>query len=150
MFFHYQEGSLVDHRVYMPYTLVGPPALWLVLAPLAVIFLDNCLYIFFFFNFSFLSFELIIILSSDLFFHIEKLQTNIFLLSLVVGCQIRIVRYLAGRIIWKFIRERKKQSKRLQPMSTTSVTNRGSHRSPVWWLPLFGMCTTAAIFSYFL
>ena len=104
----------------------------------------------FFFNFSFLSFELIIILSSDLFFHIEKLQTNIFLLSLVVGCQIRIVGYLAGRIIWKFIRERKKQSKRLQQMSTTSVTNRGSHRSRVWWLPLFGMCTMAAIFSYFL
>ena len=29
-------GSLVDHRVYKPYTLVGPPALWLVIAPLAV------------------------------------------------------------------------------------------------------------------
>ena len=46
MFFHYQEGSLVDHRAYKPYyTLVGPPALRLVLDPLAVIFLDNHLYI---------------------------------------------------------------------------------------------------------
>ena len=35
VFLHYQE----------PYTLVGPPALRLVLDPLAVIFLDNRLYI---------------------------------------------------------------------------------------------------------
>ena len=41
MFFHYQEGSLVDHQAYKPYTLVGPHALRLVLDPLAVIFLDN-------------------------------------------------------------------------------------------------------------
>ena len=34
----------MDHRAYKPYTLVGPPALRLVLDPLAVIFLDNCLY----------------------------------------------------------------------------------------------------------
>ena len=27
MFFHYQEGSLVDHQAYKPYTLVGSPAL---------------------------------------------------------------------------------------------------------------------------
>ena len=27
VFFHYQEGSLVDHQAYKPYTLVGPPAL---------------------------------------------------------------------------------------------------------------------------
>ena len=27
VFFHYQEGSLVDHRAYKPYTLVGHPAL---------------------------------------------------------------------------------------------------------------------------
>ena len=45
MFFNYQEGSLVDHQAYKPYTLVGPPALRLVLDPLAVIFLDNHLYI---------------------------------------------------------------------------------------------------------
>ena len=45
MFFHCQEGSLVDHRAYKPYTLVGPPALRLVLDPLAVLFLDNRLYI---------------------------------------------------------------------------------------------------------
>ena len=44
VFFHYQEGSLVDHRAYKPYTLVEPPALQLVLDPLAVIFLDNRLY----------------------------------------------------------------------------------------------------------
>ena len=36
---------LVDHWAYKPYTLVGPPALQLVLDPLAVIFLDNRLYI---------------------------------------------------------------------------------------------------------
>ena len=42
---HYKEGSLVDHRAYKPYTFVGPPALTLVLDPLAVIFLDNRLYI---------------------------------------------------------------------------------------------------------
>ena len=41
VFFHYQDGSLVDHRAYKPYTLVGPPALRLVLDPLTVIFLDN-------------------------------------------------------------------------------------------------------------
>ena len=41
VFFHNQEGSLVDHQAYKPYTLVGPPALQLVLDPLAVIFLDN-------------------------------------------------------------------------------------------------------------
>ena len=45
VFFHYQEVSLVDHRDYKPYTLVRPPALRLVLDPLAVIFLDNHLYI---------------------------------------------------------------------------------------------------------
>ena len=44
MFFHYQEGSLVDHRAYEPYTLVGPPALLLVQDPLDIIFLDNRLY----------------------------------------------------------------------------------------------------------
>ena len=44
VFFHYQEGNLVDPRAYKPYTLVGPPALRLVLDPLAVIFLDNHLY----------------------------------------------------------------------------------------------------------
>ena len=44
VFFHYQEGSLVDHRVNKPYTLVGPQALRLVLDPLAVIFLYNCLH----------------------------------------------------------------------------------------------------------
>ena len=44
VFFHYQDGSLVDHRAYKPYTLVGPPALRLVLDPLTVIFLDNRLY----------------------------------------------------------------------------------------------------------
>ena len=48
VFFHYQEGSLVDHRAYKPYTLVGPPALQLVLDPLAVIFLDNRLYMLWF------------------------------------------------------------------------------------------------------
>ena len=32
-FFHYQEGSLVDDQAYKPYTLVGPPALWLELDP---------------------------------------------------------------------------------------------------------------------
>ena len=46
MFFHYQEGSLVDHQAYKPYTLVGPPALQMVLDPIAVIFLDNRLYIY--------------------------------------------------------------------------------------------------------
>ena len=46
VFIHYQEGSLVDHQAYKPYTLVGPPALRLVLDPLAVIFLDNHLYIY--------------------------------------------------------------------------------------------------------
>ena len=45
MLFHDQEGSLVDHRAYKLYTLVGPPALQLVLDPLDVIFLNNCLYI---------------------------------------------------------------------------------------------------------
>ena len=44
VFFLCQEGSLVDHRAYKPYTFVGPPALWLVLDLLAVIFLDNRLY----------------------------------------------------------------------------------------------------------
>ena len=44
MFFQYQEGSLVDHQAYKPYILVGPPALRLVLDPLAVIFLNNGLY----------------------------------------------------------------------------------------------------------
>ena len=44
VFFLCQEGSLVDHWAYKPYTLVGPPALWLVLDPLAVLFLDKCLY----------------------------------------------------------------------------------------------------------
>ena len=44
VFFHYLEGSLVDQRAYKPYTLVGTPALGLVLDPLAVIFLNNCLY----------------------------------------------------------------------------------------------------------
>ena len=44
VFFHYQEGSLGNHQAYKPYTLVGPPALRLVLDPLAVIFLDNRLY----------------------------------------------------------------------------------------------------------
>ena len=39
VFFHYQEGSLVDHQA------LGPPALQLVLDPLAVTFLDNRLYI---------------------------------------------------------------------------------------------------------
>ena len=39
MFFNYQEGSLVNHQAYNPYTLVGPPALRLVLDPLAAIFL---------------------------------------------------------------------------------------------------------------
>ena len=34
-------GSLEDHRAYKPYSLVGPPALPLVLDPLAVIFLNN-------------------------------------------------------------------------------------------------------------
>ena len=45
VFFLYQKGSFVDHQAYKPYTLVGPPALRLVLDPLAVIFLDNRLYI---------------------------------------------------------------------------------------------------------
>ena len=36
VFFHYKVGSLVDQRAYKPYTLVGPPALPLVLAPLSV------------------------------------------------------------------------------------------------------------------
>ena len=44
VFFHYKEGSLVDHRAYKPYTLVGPPAFRLGLDTLAVIFIDNCLY----------------------------------------------------------------------------------------------------------
>ena len=44
VFFHYQEGGLVDHLVYKPYTLVGHPALRLVLDPLAVIFFNNHLY----------------------------------------------------------------------------------------------------------
>ena len=44
VYFHYQEGSLVDHQAYKLYTLVGPPALRLLQDPLAVIFLDNCLY----------------------------------------------------------------------------------------------------------
>ena len=33
VFFHYQECSLADHRAYKPHTLVGPPALQLVLDP---------------------------------------------------------------------------------------------------------------------
>ena len=33
MFFLCQEGSLVDYQAYKPYTLVGPPALQLVLDP---------------------------------------------------------------------------------------------------------------------
>ena len=41
MFFHCQEGSLVYHRAYKPYNLVGPPALQLILNPLAVTFLNN-------------------------------------------------------------------------------------------------------------
>ena len=45
MFFHYQVGSLVDHRALEPYTLAGPPALRLVLDLLAVLLLDNRLYI---------------------------------------------------------------------------------------------------------
>ena len=45
VFFHYQEGSLVDHRAYKPYTLVEPPALQLILDLLAVKFLDSRLYI---------------------------------------------------------------------------------------------------------
>ena len=46
VFFYYQEGSLGDHRAYKPYTLLGPPALRLVLDPLADIFFDNrlCMY----------------------------------------------------------------------------------------------------------
>ena len=44
VFFHCQEGSLVDHRAYKPYTLLGHPALRLVLDPQAIIFLDNCLF----------------------------------------------------------------------------------------------------------
>ena len=36
VFFHYQVGSSVDHRAYKPYTPVGPPALQLILDPLAV------------------------------------------------------------------------------------------------------------------
>ena len=27
VFFHYQEGNLVNHQAYKPYTLVGTPAL---------------------------------------------------------------------------------------------------------------------------
>ena len=46
VFFHYQDGSLVDHRAYKPYTIVGPPALGLVLDPLTVIFLNNRLYMY--------------------------------------------------------------------------------------------------------
>ena len=34
----------MDHRAYKPSTLVGPPAVRLVLDPLAVIFLDNGLF----------------------------------------------------------------------------------------------------------
>ena len=34
-------GSLVDYRASKPYTLAGPPALQLVLDPLAVLLLDN-------------------------------------------------------------------------------------------------------------
>ena len=45
MFSHYQVGSLVNHKASKPYTLVGPPALQLVLDPLAVKLLDNRLYI---------------------------------------------------------------------------------------------------------
>ena len=41
VFFHYQVGSLVDHRGSKPYTLVGPPVLRLVLDPLAVLLLNN-------------------------------------------------------------------------------------------------------------
>ena len=41
VFFHYQKGSLVDHRASKPYTLVGSPALRLVLDPLAVKLRDN-------------------------------------------------------------------------------------------------------------
>ena len=42
VFFHYQVGSLVDHRASKPYTLAGPPALRLV-----VLLLDNQLYMYF-------------------------------------------------------------------------------------------------------
>ena len=45
VFFHYQVGRLVDHRASKLYTLVGPPALRLVLDPLAVKLLNNRLYI---------------------------------------------------------------------------------------------------------
>ena len=45
MLFHYQVGSLVDRRASKPYTLAGPPALRLVLDPLAVLLLNNRLYI---------------------------------------------------------------------------------------------------------
>ena len=45
MFFHFQVGSLVDHRAYKPYTLVEPPALQMVLDPLAVLHFNNGLYI---------------------------------------------------------------------------------------------------------
>ena len=45
VFFHYQVGSFVDQRSSKPYTLVGPPALQLVLDPLAVKLLDNRLYL---------------------------------------------------------------------------------------------------------
>ena len=45
VFFIYQEGHLVDRRAYKPYSLVGPPALRLVIDPLAVIFLGNRLYV---------------------------------------------------------------------------------------------------------
>ena len=45
VFFHYQVGSLMDNRASKPYTLAGPPALQLVLDPLAVLLLDNQLYI---------------------------------------------------------------------------------------------------------
>ena len=41
VFFYHQVGSLVDHRASKPYTLVGPPALRLVLDPLAVLLLDK-------------------------------------------------------------------------------------------------------------
>ena len=46
VFFHYEVGSLVNHRAFKPYTLVGPPALQLVLDPLAVKLLNNRLYIY--------------------------------------------------------------------------------------------------------
>ena len=47
VYFLCQEGSLVDHQAYKPFTLVGPMALRLVIDPLDDILLDNCLYVFY-------------------------------------------------------------------------------------------------------